>query len=321
MPPTYSPFWKPFEVLGRLGLARRKLSLGNLQLGPPGSADAMGGNDWVQYASAPKLYDLWGPPHASPWSGYHKPTLYAALDSIPGERTCPRGPPGLDAAGAPRETPAWLDGRTAVLLDLPGDESVAWAAHLCRREGMAPVATFNNWPHERGVVDATRVLAALLHYAPWVREGWDRIASPLDAPPVFIADAARLGRGPARPNDFDNRYFLLETDLPSGDALASRGIERLVYVRTGAPVLPPAAPPAHADADDLNGWLHEASKRVEVLLARAAPDAWSLTMPEPLDVTVRKTPYTTTRDPAFQGFRRNAAGGFGALVPEPGSGG
>ena len=315
MPPTYPPFWKPFEVLARIGLARRKVDVGDLQLAPPGSTDVLGADDWKRFADAARLYDLWGPPHASPWSGYHRPTLYAALDSVPGERTWPRGPAGFDAAGAPREAPAWLDGRTAVLLDLPGDQSVAWAALLNRRARMAPVATFNNWPHPRGVVDATRVLAALLHYAPWVHDGWDRIESPGDAPPVFMADAARMGSAVVKPRDFDNRYFLLETDLPSGAALASRGIERLVYVR---PEAPPLGPP---DADDLHGWLHETGRRVRLHLARAAPDGWRLGEPEPLAVTVRKTPFTTTRDPAFKGYRRNAAGGFGVLVPEPSSGG
>jgi hypothetical protein len=131
-----------------------------------------------------------------------------------------------------------------------------------------------------------------------------------------MADAARMGPATVKPRDFDNRYFLLETDLPSAASLAARGIERLVYVRPES-----AAPGEPPDADDLNPWLHEASKRLRVDLARAAPGEWRLGEPEPLDAKVRKTPFSTTRDPAFKGFRRNAAGGFGVLVPEPSSGG
>lgn len=317
MPPTYSPFWKPFETLGRLGLARRRVPLGNVLVGRPGDADVLASEDWRALATAPALYDAWGPPHASPWSGYHRPTLFAALDSLKGESVWPTGPAGFDAASAPRQRPEWLDGRTAVLLDMPGDVSVAYGALLCRIGGLAPVATFNNWPHERGVIDASRVLAALLHYAPWAADGWDRIEDDVAAPPVFMADATRIGPATVKPRDFDNRYFLLETDLPSGAALATRGIERLVYVRAGW-----TAPPAHEDADDLNAWLHETSKRVQVHLAHASTTRWFL--PEttrPMELSVRKTPFSTTRDPAFKGFRRNAAGGFGVLVPEPSSGG
>ena len=35
MPPTYSPFWKPFEILGRLGLPRNRLDVGPIDMGPP----------------------------------------------------------------------------------------------------------------------------------------------------------------------------------------------------------------------------------------------------------------------------------------------
>lgn len=321
MPPTYSPFWKPFEILARLGLGRRRLALGEPTMGEPYAADVTGGTDWRAYAEPELLYDLWGPPHASPWSGYHRPTLFAALDSLQEVRR-PGGVPGFDAASAPRGPPAWLDGRTAVLLDLPGPVSVAYAAHLLHRGGMAPVVTFNNWPHARGVIDAGRALAALLHYAPWVKEGWDRVEDRNAAPPVFVADSTRMGSPIVKPKDFDNRYFLLETDLPSGATLAARGIERLVYVRPALPPdAPPPIPPRPDDADDLNAYLHETSKRVRIELARASVATWGMGAPAPFPVTVRKTPFSTTRDPAFKGFRRNAAGGFGVLVPEPSSGG
>lgn len=41
---------------------------------------------------------------------------------------------------------------TAVLVDLPGPEAVAMAAGMAER--FEPVATFDNWPHPRGVVPA-----------------------------------------------------------------------------------------------------------------------------------------------------------------------
>lgn len=313
MPPIYSPFWKPFEILGRVGLVRRKLDLGDLTLGAPDAMDVTGDAQWRDAADARKLHDLWGPPQSSAWSGYHRPTLFAALDSIPSARVFPAAPPGLDAASAPRQLPSWFGPRTAVILDVPGDAAVAYGALLCLRGGYAPVATFNNWPHARGVIPVHRALAALLHYSPWAREGWDRIEDKDAAPPVFLADSARIGAANVKPRDFDNRYYLLETDLPSGATLAARGIETLVYVHDPGDVPP--------ESDDLNGYLHEAAKRVRVQHASVSFVSWGFHEPAPLDVAIRKTPFTTTRDPAFRGYRRNAAGGFGVLVPEPSSGG
>lgn len=337
MPPTYSPFWKPFEILGRLGLPRRRIDAGPVEMGPPEAVDASGGDGWRQYVTAPKLYDLWGPPHDSRWSGYHKPTLFAAIDGITPERLRPCGLPSFGVPDAPRRTPDWADERTAIALDLPGPFAVAYGAWLAGRGRHVPIATFNNWPHAQGLVDATSVLAALLYYSPWIAaaelRGDERIA-----PPVLLLDRARLGRRAPRPNDFDNRYFLLETDLPPGAQLAAGGIERLVYVRPdveaqpAAPapgtmgalveaLSPPRPSPSHPEMDDVNGWLHDLGDRVRVHLATASLVEWAITDPAPFAPAVRKTPFSTTSDPAFRGFRRNAAGGFGKLVPEPSSGG
>lgn len=317
MPPTYSPFWKPFESLARLGLPRSGVRGGDLWTGPVNAVDALGAEEWRRFATAEKLYDAWGPVAISPWSGYHKPTLFAALDSLAPERTWPCVTPGLDAQLAPHVRPRWADERTAIALDLPGAHSVAYAAWLCMRAGHAPISTFNNWPHTAGLVDVARVLGALLHYAPWMQLGEMHMVDEKRAPPVIILDADRLGSRAPKPQDFDNRYFLLETDLPAGPTLANAGIERLVYVR---PVRPPGSN-AHVELDDVNGWLFDLQERVQVHVAYATLDGWGLTEPERHAPAIRKTPFTTTTDPAFRGFRRNAAGGFGVLVPEPSSGG
>lgn len=316
MPPTYSSWWKPFEVLGRMGLTRRRLELNGVRLGERDATDAYGGADWRKWASPAALYDLWGSPRASAWSGFHKPTLFASLDSFPPEFLWPRAVRGFGRDAAPERAPSWADERTAIVLDLPGDVSVAYAALLAARTGHEPVVAFNNWPHASGVVEMGSVLGALLFYAPWLHEARANHADGLRKPPVFVLDARRLGRSP-KPRDFDNRYFLLETDLPSGPTMSNHGIERLVYVRA-EPGPTEAAP---REMDDLNGWLHEIGRRVAVHMAYASTVSWGLGEAQRYGVAIRKTPFSTTTDPAFRGFRRNAAGGFGMMVPEPSSGG
>ena len=335
MPPTYSPFWKPFEALARLGLGGPR---------PPRPGQA-------PYSDAASLHDAWGPPVSSPWSAYHRPTLFAALDAKVTRVPAPVA--GFDLALAPRWRPAWLDGETAVLLDLPGPVSVAYGMHLVERGRMQPVCTFNNWPHGAGLLDMEAVLGALLGYVEPVVDAKARQEGV--PPPVLLLDRRRLGGRRPRPKDFDNRYFLLDSDLPSAALLAKHGVTRVVYVHPDPATLPPPPPPPMIprvwmpeppsadlppsvlsrfftpapvptapppiELDDVNPYLVGLGKRLKVEAATARLDAWGLGEPAPLRPSLRKTPFTTTTDPAFRGFRRNAAGGFGALVPEPGSGG
>lgn len=313
MPPTYSPFWKPFESLSRLAIGRKKINMGGLTLGQPDAVDAVGGDDWKAFAESAKLYDLWSPPAASPWSSYHKPTLFAALDGFVAPKPIPV--PGLDLANAPRSPPHWADARTAIILDLPGEVSVAYGAWLALRGGYSPSVTFNNWPHAKMLVDMARPLGALLAYSPWVQQA-DLMEDPERAPPALVLDARRLGDRKPKPKDFDNRYYLIESDLPSGQTLVNAGIEKLVYVRLLGTVAP-----VREELDDMNGYLHSVGKQVTTFVAEASPDSWLLGEPRAFSATIRKTAFSTTKDPAFKGFRRNAAGGFGVLVPEPSSGG
>lgn len=351
-PPTFSPWLRAFEALARLGFARRHPP------GSPGTAepnpeavDCNGDKEWQRYRTTRDLYAAWSPPPVSPWSGYAKPTLFASFDAD-GDPT-PAGWPSLDRHQVLRQRNLLPEG-TAVVLDLPGAWSAALAAGLARTKGLQPVVLANNWPHPRAVVRMEAMRAALLHYAPWA--AFDLDARPARAAPVFVLDRDRLGRAPS-PGDFDNRYFLQETDLPSPSALKRGGVERVLYVHPAPgstvppvqPAVPPgwlpvtmtpevteayvasmqspraaqpaAAPPANPDMDDINGWLVEVRKSLGLGIATATPASWALGPQRDFAPAPRKTVFSTVKDPAFAGFRRAAAGGFGRLVPEPSSGG
>lgn len=334
MPPTYSPWLNAFEKLARFGVVRSRRGLGDVRLGPAQSADCRFGEDWRRYAGSRELFELWGPPQTSPWSAFHRPTLFAALDSVPRENVWPAPAPGLSVVEAPRERPSWATRETAIILDLPGAHAVAWAAALARVSGHEPVATFNNWPHPKGLVDMGETLAALLYFAPWAWEARENRLAAQDgaAPPVLMLDRRRLGARKPVPRDFDNRYYLLESDLPTAAMLQRAGVERVAYVRPladdaqpqPAPSLlfrPLPLPPPTDEPDDLNRYLHELAKKLPLSIVRAPADSWRTSDAVAWSPAIRKTPFTTSSDPAFRGFKRSAAGGFGELVPEPSSGG
>jgi hypothetical protein len=124
----------------------------------------------------------------------------------------------------------------AVLADLPGHQSVAFAAGAASH--FEPVLLLDNWPHPHGVVPAHMALAALAYYEPRfsVQKGGRGAA-----PPVFVLDRMRLAAYSEESDRFDNRYY---ARMPRLEALVKDGIRTLLYV-----VASPAALP---EPDDLN---------------------------------------------------------------------
>jgi hypothetical protein len=109
--------------------------------------------------------------------------------------------------------------RVVLLIDLPGPEAVAFAAGL--GPGYAPVWTFENWPHPKGIVPAHETLGAVLYHL-------DALKAPRrdDARPALVLDRAR--RNTMKEGAFDNRYF---AELPSSAKLGSAANTRVLYVR------------------------------------------------------------------------------------------
>jgi hypothetical protein len=312
----WRPWSRALEALGRLRFpswqTRRKLTVG-----VAGGPDAQGGTGWRDYARAERLYDVWGPLPESAWVPYHCVPLFAALDVIDpkkvGPAHAPEQPPPPDAAGAPpaerlpiwarpgASVLAWHTPSTWVILDLPGPAAVEAAAWMVTAAGCQPVCTFDNWPHERGLLRPEQTLAELLRWATTVAEARQRLTP--NSPPLWICDSQRLGGSPGRPGEFDNRYYLDDSILPGAGLLRREGISRVVYVTMGGedgPVL------------DLEAYFAELLKAgLPVLHAELmTPDAEPRAFAAP----------SKSRKPPRTGFHRSAAGGFGSDVPEPSSG-
>lgn len=151
----------------------------------------------------------------------------------------------FEAAGFPADT--------AIVADLPGPESVAFAAGLASR--FEPVFAFDNWPHPKGVVASHLTLGAAVAYLPALRDAAAKRKAP--APPVIVLDRNRLASYTDDAGRFDNRYL---AKIPPPDGWKPLGVKHVLYVvPAGAKVV---------ELDDLNDdfvALREAGVDVKIL--------------------------------------------------------
>jgi hypothetical protein len=159
----------------------------------------------------------------------------------------------------------------AVVVDLPGPESVAFAAGAIG--AFDPVFLVDNWPHPRGIVPAHQTLAAALYYQPlFAKAAMARQSTPTAAPAMFVLDRDRLFPYADESVQFDNRHV---ARLPTPAKLKELGIHRILYVAPFDTTLP--------ELDDLNGvFVAEAASGLTVRMLGAnafgplsGPDATS----------------------------------------------
>ena len=239
------------------------------------------------------LFELWAPA-ASPWSVWAKPVLFADLQETDGTSELLQLPA---AENFPQ--PHGI----AVIVDVAGAEPVRIGLVLARM-GYQPVPLFNS--HEaKGMVVDMGVIANWLGFgAKTLRE----CALKSDAPPAFLLNADRLdGGGKAQdPGRYDNRWCVVPQDMPSARFLADAGITKVVLV-------------AETVRDDLSHILCRYQEAGIAILRTSNVQ----TAPMPITVTKPRFFYRSFvyRLQAYIGLRRNSAGGFGAIVPDPGSSG
>jgi hypothetical protein len=127
-----------------------------------------------------------------------------------------------------------------IVADLPGPESVAFAAGLA--DVADPVITFDNWPHPDGLVAAQQTLGAMLYYADEVSKKAAARPAGAKLPAVFILDSDRLAAPKAASTtEFDNRYV---AKLPEASTLKSAGVTSVLYATPDST--------RKAELDDLN---------------------------------------------------------------------
>jgi len=262
-----------------------------------------------------EVFEIWAPT-ASPWSPWVKPVLFAHFDraakAMAENPTLAASLPAIPLAHwAP---PA--DGRTALVLDLPGSSGVGMGmamAHL----GYRPIALYNAIPTPTSssistvadaLVDVLPIVAALMT----ATKELAATSLPPDAPPAFLLDSSRrVGRMISpEPGLFDNRSVSLPTDFPSANFLLSRGIRQVVMVRQNT---------TDPQADLSHTLLRWQRAGISILAVSVESDA---TAPTP--IVVKKPPFFRLlwqRLIATAGLKRSPLGGFGGFLPIPSGGG
>lgn len=246
------------------------------------------------------LFEVWAP-RARVWSQWAKPALFATLIETRLSAMQPAEWPRLDAPN---------DHCTALVIDLPREMAVEYgiaAAH----DGYWPVPLFNC----AFSVSAVLNVRGLMDHLVLGGQELTRLSVPADAPPAFLLDSKRmLPEVPLFPGNFDNRYIVLPQDLPSGGFLQSRGISRIVWLRQ------PGANPTTQEAprDDLahvlRRWQEAGLQIYGANLGSNETELLQIARPS----RFRGLFY---RAFALMGLRRNSAGGFGGIIPQPSSGG
>lgn len=116
----------------------------------------------------------------------------------------------------------------AVIVDLPGDESVEVGLALAKF-GYRPIPIYNGTIEQknaRATVDNQTVGAALL----WGAEILSGIEIKDEALPVFLLDKNRLNRFKLDIGLFDNSWDVYPQDLPSADYFLKNGIQKIIVI-------------------------------------------------------------------------------------------
>ncbi|WP_043584698.1 hypothetical protein [Geminisphaera colitermitum] len=269
-----------------------------------------------------ELFRIWAPAD-SVWSPWAKPVLFADMSANPPSSGQPF------AVALPPPDPgvlAWLaaarSGRTAVVLDLPGVQTVERALQFAAR-GFRPVPLFNTTNGVNACVPVADLVRRLVDAGPVLTSLPQPF--PPDAPPVFMLDANRNPSRAPSPGDYDNRWVVFPQDFPSADFLKRNGITAVLLWSDK-----PGAPRSGLDHvlvrwQDAGLALYE---HIDDMLSvqtfaspPPAPDIASPRLPAILRVA-RPRAYRSLwqRWLVALGLRRSSAGGFGGVVPQPSSG-
>jgi hypothetical protein len=254
--------------------------------------------------SARDIYSIWAP-STSVWSQWAKPVLFAQLNPAAVR------PLNLNKVIASLGM-SWLSNYdtqyTGIVVNLPAVQSVAMGIALAQ-SGYQPVPLFNAANGPGAVIPLDEIQSAVVTGAATLQS----ITTREQAPPAFLIDSDRIkGAIPPSPGAFDNRWVLFPQDFPSGTFLSSRNIDQMIVVQAAPMPL----------QDDLKAILYRWKKANVEILGKTLNATGEL--PGKLNLGFRGlggfvTWWIVSLALMRIGSRRNNVGGFGSMIPEPGS--
>lgn len=208
-----------------VGSEEKRLTLSGVQ-----TVDSRQSDSWKTYLDQSAMLTAYQP-KSQTWLPFFVPTLIQSLqyESLRGQ-IAPIFLPDMKEAyergrtiGQDFLTNAQNAGEIAIVVDLPGRDSIALGAGLADAAQLIP--TFDNFPHPLGVTPSHETLAAMLYYAGEIEA--KQVALATNAAPVFLLDSKRLESYADADTQFDNRYL---AKLPSAQKFQEMGIKSIVYV-------------------------------------------------------------------------------------------
>ena len=168
-----------------------------------------------------EAYKVWAP-FGKKWTDWVRPVPFIAAEAdVKGYHAGNLLIPRIDFVDE-----SWK--QAAVIVDLPGDESVEIGLALAKL-GYRPIPIYNGTIEQknaRATVDNQTVGAALLHGA----ELLEQMEIKEDALPVFLLDKNRLNRFKLDVSVFDNSWDVYPQDLPSADYFLQNGIQKIIVI-------------------------------------------------------------------------------------------
>lgn len=246
-----------------------------------------------------EVFKIWAP-ESSVWSRWASPILFSHI-------TCGNeADPGVSGTGTPEWAKLAGGPGTAIIVDLPGGESIRNGLVLAMN-GYRPVPMFNGSPAPlpnslysinapASVVDETTLIREVCAATPIL----SHLEILAEAPPVFLLDAMRMrGYRAVTREMFDNRWIVFPQDFPSARFFVAQRIQRIVLVQEAD------GKPQGDVAQVLLRWQDAG---MEIFLHTLAPDL-------PRKIFVAKQSFLRSilyRVRAFWGLRGNAFGSFGS---------
>lgn len=239
-----------------------------------------------------EFYKIWAP-EDSLWSKWVKPVLFTEPGLAPFPPVNWRQ---MDVTWAPN-----ANSGAAIILDVEEVLSV-WLGLALAQRGYQPVPLFNGASGPAPIVEVRRIAGALRAAA----ADLSSLSLALNAPPVFLLDANRAGGGSVvSPGRFDNRWAVFPQDFPSANFLLAHGIRTVVLGQ-------------NTFGDPRPDLAHVLLRWQEAGIRMFGQDVSKQAISNPIRVS-RPSYFRSLwyRALVIARLRRNSAGGFGAVVPQP----
>jgi len=237
-----------------------------------------------------EIYKIWAP-HDSIWSAWAKPVLFAQ-----GLRNTYVQLDTVEVSG----WSAGMDKHTMCVVDLPDKSSIEKGLELAER-GYRPIPLYNGVCEDVDSNSLVRVLDIQkgLYWGASILEG---MSIHKDAPPAFLLDSNRMhGGNEVSPGRYDNRWGIFSQDMPSASFLIAHEIKKIVVY-------------SNFIEEDLTHVLFRYQNAgLAIYLCNGQRQEESL-------IKVRR-PFRFKnvgyRFKIIAKLKRNGAGGFGGMIPEP----